>query len=60
MPRRQEHIAVRVGSWTARSTPLLHEHHHHFTNTTTRFKYRNVVANPASAISVTDPEQPYR
>ena len=32
----------------------------YFTNTTTRFKYGNILANPAIAISVTDPDQPYR
>lgn len=31
-----------------------------FTNTTTRHKYRNVVANPQVAMSVNDPDQPYR
>lgn len=31
-----------------------------FTNTTTRRKYRNVTANPDVAISINDPEQPYR
>lgn len=31
-----------------------------FTNTTTRYKYRNVTANPSVAVSVNDPEQPYR
>ncbi|MFI6445446.1 PPOX class F420-dependent oxidoreductase [Kitasatospora sp. NPDC050543] len=31
-----------------------------FTNTTTRYKYRNVTANPRVAFSVNDPDQPYR
>ncbi len=31
-----------------------------FTNTTTRYKYRNVTANPQVAVSVNDPERPYR
>lgn len=30
------------------------------TNTTTRYKYRNVTANPQVALSVVDPGQPYR
>ncbi len=32
----------------------------YFTNTTTRYKYRNVTANPSVSVSVNDPEQPYR
>lgn len=32
----------------------------YFTNTTVRQKYANVTAHPAVAISVTDPELPYR
>ncbi|MFJ6215309.1 PPOX class F420-dependent oxidoreductase [Streptomyces sp. NPDC092296] len=32
----------------------------YFTNTRTRYKYRNVTANPEVACSVNDPEQPYR
>ena len=32
----------------------------YFTNTKIRYKYRNVVANPQVAISINDPEQPYR
>jgi PPOX class probable F420-dependent enzyme len=31
-----------------------------FTNTTTRYKYRNVVANPAVSVSINDPDAPYR
>lgn len=31
-----------------------------FTNSTKRFKYRNVTANPLVALSINDPEQPYR
>ncbi|MDR2279968.1 MAG: PPOX class F420-dependent oxidoreductase [Gordonia sp. (in: high G+C Gram-positive bacteria)] len=31
-----------------------------FTNTTTRQKYKNVTAHPEVAISVNDPDQPYR
>ncbi|GAA2987058.1 PPOX class F420-dependent oxidoreductase [Actinokineospora diospyrosa] len=31
-----------------------------FTNTTTRYKYRNVTTNPVVAFSVNDPDQPYR
>jgi PPOX class probable F420-dependent enzyme len=31
-----------------------------FTTTTTRFKYRNLKGNPNAALSVNDPEQPYR
>jgi PPOX class probable F420-dependent enzyme len=31
-----------------------------FTNTTTRYKYRNVTTNPVVAISINDPENPYR
>lgn len=31
-----------------------------FTNTTTRYKYRNVTSDPHVAVSVNDPEQPYR
>jgi PPOX class probable F420-dependent enzyme len=31
-----------------------------FTHTSFRRKYRNVPANPAVAISITDPENPYR
>ncbi|WP_030898393.1 PPOX class F420-dependent oxidoreductase [Streptomyces sp. NRRL F-5126] len=31
-----------------------------FTNTTTRYKYRNVTADPRVAVSVNDPERPYR
>lgn len=34
--------------------------HLFFTNTKTRYKYRNVTANPEVAMSVNDPEQPYR
>ncbi len=30
------------------------------TNTTTRRKYRNVTGNPQVALSVVDPDQPYR
>lgn len=32
----------------------------YLTNTTTRYKYRNVVANPAVSLSVNDPDAPYR
>ncbi|HEX3749257.1 MAG TPA: PPOX class F420-dependent oxidoreductase [Streptosporangiaceae bacterium] len=31
-----------------------------FTHTTARQKYRNLVANPAAALSIIDPDQPYR
>jgi PPOX class probable F420-dependent enzyme len=31
-----------------------------FTHTVTRQKYRNLLANPALAMSVTDPDRPYR
>ena len=31
-----------------------------FTNTTTRYKYRNVTQNPTIAVSINDPDQPYR
>ncbi|WP_030672620.1 PPOX class F420-dependent oxidoreductase [Streptomyces cellulosae] len=31
-----------------------------FTNTTTRYKYRNVQANPEVSVSINDPDQPYR
>ncbi|MGW4019813.1 PPOX class F420-dependent oxidoreductase [Streptomyces sp. NPDC005009] len=31
-----------------------------FTNTTVRYKYKNITANPMVAVSVSDPEQPYR
>ncbi|GHB28720.1 PPOX class F420-dependent enzyme [Streptomyces xanthochromogenes] len=31
-----------------------------FTTTTTRRKYKNVVADPQVAVSVNDPDQPYR
>jgi PPOX class probable F420-dependent enzyme len=31
-----------------------------FTNTTVRYKYRNVTANPHVAVSINDPDQPYR
>ncbi|GAB16799.1 hypothetical protein GOEFS_014_00410 [Gordonia effusa NBRC 100432] len=31
-----------------------------FTNTTVRQKYKNVTAHPEVAISINDPEQPYR
>jgi PPOX class probable F420-dependent enzyme len=31
-----------------------------FTHTSTRQKYRNLAANPAWAMSVTDPDRPYR
>lgn len=31
-----------------------------FTGTTTRYKYRNVTAHPEVAVSISDPEQPYR
>ncbi|MFF4957320.1 PPOX class F420-dependent oxidoreductase [Streptomyces sp. NPDC001222] len=31
-----------------------------FTNTTIRYKYKNITANPQVAVSVNDPEQPYR
>lgn len=31
-----------------------------FTNTTVRKKYQNVKANPEVAVSINDPEQPYR
>jgi PPOX class probable F420-dependent enzyme len=34
--------------------------HLFFTNTKTRHKYKNVTANPEVAISINDPEQPYR
>jgi PPOX class probable F420-dependent enzyme len=34
--------------------------HLRFTNTTTRRKYRNVTADPRVAISINDPDQPYR
>ncbi|MBT0767405.1 PPOX class F420-dependent oxidoreductase [Kineosporia sp. J2-2] len=34
--------------------------HLRLTNTTTRHKYRNVTANPRVALSVVDPDQPYR
>jgi PPOX class probable F420-dependent enzyme len=34
--------------------------HLRFTNTTTRRKYRNVTANPDVAVSINDPDQPYR
>lgn len=32
----------------------------YFTNSTLRQKYRNVTANPTVALSITDPDQPYR
>ncbi|MEV5143592.1 PPOX class F420-dependent oxidoreductase [Streptomyces sp. NPDC052727] len=32
----------------------------YFTNTTTRYKYRNVTHNPVVSVSINDPEQPYR
>ncbi|GEE01261.1 PPOX class F420-dependent enzyme [Gordonia spumicola] len=31
-----------------------------FTNTTTRQKYKNITAHPEVAVSVNDPDQPYR
>ena len=31
-----------------------------FTTETRRFKYRNIVANPSAAVSINDPDQPYR
>src|ERR1700753_734859 len=31
-----------------------------FTHTTKRQKYRNLMANPSAALSVNDPDQPYR
>jgi len=34
--------------------------HVRFTNTRTRQKYRNVSSNPVVAISINDPDQPYR
>ena len=34
--------------------------HLRFTNTTTRQKHRNVTAEPRIAMSVNDPDQPYR
>jgi PPOX class probable F420-dependent enzyme len=34
--------------------------HVRFTNTTVRQKYRNVTAHPEVALSINDPEQPYR
>jgi PPOX class probable F420-dependent enzyme len=34
--------------------------HLFFTNTKTRYKYRNVTVNPEVAISIVDPEHPYR
>jgi len=34
--------------------------HLRFTNTTLRQKYRNVTAEPRVAISINDPDQPYR
>lgn len=32
----------------------------YFTNSKNRYKYRNVTANPLVALSVNDPDQPYR
>ncbi|WYB33658.1 PPOX class F420-dependent oxidoreductase [Streptomyces sp. SM1P] len=32
----------------------------YFTNTTTRYKYRNVTQHPVVSVSINDPEQPYR
>ncbi|MGH3433706.1 MAG: PPOX class F420-dependent oxidoreductase [Thermocrispum sp.] len=32
----------------------------YFSNSTTRYKYRNVTANPAVSVSINDPDQPYR
>ncbi|MFJ5529209.1 PPOX class F420-dependent oxidoreductase [Streptomyces sp. NPDC093261] len=32
----------------------------YFTNTTTRYKYRNVTHHPVVSVSINDPEQPYR
>jgi PPOX class probable F420-dependent enzyme len=32
----------------------------YFTNTTTRYKYRNVTANPTVSVSINDPDAPYR
>ena len=34
--------------------------HLRFTNTTTRRKYRNVTMDPHVAVSINDPDQPYR
>lgn len=34
--------------------------HLRFTNTTTRQKYKNVTAHPEVALSINDPDQPYR
>jgi PPOX class probable F420-dependent enzyme len=31
-----------------------------FTHTSTRQKYRNLMANPSAALSIADPDQPYR
>ena len=32
----------------------------YFTNTTVRYKYRNVTANPVVAVSISDPDDSYR
>jgi len=34
--------------------------HLRFTGTTTRYKYRNISHDPRVAVSINDPEQPYR
>lgn len=34
--------------------------HLRFTGTTTRYKYRNITHDPRIAVSINDPEQPYR
>jgi len=34
--------------------------HLRFTGTTTRYKYRNITAHPKVAVSINDPDQPYR
>lgn len=32
----------------------------YFTSTTTRYKHRNIAANPAVSVSIQDPDEPYR
>ncbi|RMI32217.1 PPOX class F420-dependent oxidoreductase [Nocardia stercoris] len=57
------HLGTLGADGSPRVTPMWHEYDGEFirfTTTTDRVKYRNVTADPRVAISVNDPEAPYR
>jgi PPOX class probable F420-dependent enzyme len=57
------HLATMRPDGTLQSNPMWFQvvgEQVHFTHTRTRQKFRNLQANPAMALSITDPQRPYR